>query len=98
MDTSKADWMARGSSFKQQEWDEVINKVNKVKELTKGKDVIDTVKKTVNGNLIMRLRPEIKPSPTMGKIINDTVEYIINNEVDLNDMETIEKFIKNWSS
>jgi tRNA nucleotidyltransferase/poly(A) polymerase len=96
MDTAKADWMARGSLYNDNDWQEVLNKINKVRELTKGKDIIDTVKKVVNGALIMRLRPDVKPGPLMGKIIKDTIDYVINNEVDLTDMETIEKFIKEW--
>ncbi|MEM4261199.1 MAG: CCA tRNA nucleotidyltransferase [Candidatus Woesearchaeota archaeon] len=91
-----ADSKARGASHDENEWKEIQDKIVKVKELVKGKDVIDAVKKVVNGALIMRLRPDIKPGPDMGKIINDTIEYVINNEIDLDNMETITDYVENW--
>jgi len=96
MQTAKADWMARGSLYKDEDWQEVLNKIAKIREWAKGKDVLDPVKKVINGQLIMRLRPDIKQGPLMGKIIKDTIDYVLNNEIDLNNIETIEKFIKEW--
>lgn len=96
--TSIADSKARGSMYDPNELVEIENKINKIKEWSSGKSIVDPVKKIVNGQLIMRLRPEIKQGPLMGKIIKDTVEWVINNEIDLNDINKIEDYIKNWKA
>jgi len=91
-----ADTKARGSLYDQKEWNEIQEKINKIKEWSKGKDAVDAVRKVINGKLIMRIRPDIKPGPKMGDIIKDVTDYVMDNEIPLDDMETIEQLVKDW--
>lgn len=92
--TALADAKARGNLFDQNEWNEIQNKINKVREKYKSDNIIKEIKKTINGNFVMSLTG-LKPSKQLGEIINKTVEYIIDNELDVvNDIEEIKKFIK----
>jgi len=94
--TAYCDNKSRGSLFDQKEWDDIQEKIEKVRNMVKGKDIVDPVKKVINGALIMKLRPDIKQGIQFGKIIKDTIDYVLNNEIDINDMKSIEKFIKDW--
>lgn len=92
---AKADVMARGELFDADEWAKIEDRVEKLKERFKGKQAIDNIRKVVNGNLVMKVRPEIKPSREMGEIIKKTVEWIINDGINIDDMDKIVDFIKN---
>ena len=94
MSVAKADAMARGELFDASDWDKIEDRVEKLKEKFKGKQAIDNIKKVVNGNLIMKLRPDIKPSPKLGEIIKKSVEWIVNNNINIDDIEKISEFIK----
>jgi len=94
MSVAKADAMARGSLFDADEWEQIELRVAKLKKRFKGKQAIDSIKKVVNGYLIMKVRPEIKPSHEMGEIIKKTVEWIINNNINIDDINKISEFIK----
>lgn len=91
---AKADVMSRGEMFDDKEWSLIEDRVKKLKEKFKDKQAIDNIRKIVNGNLVMELRPEIKPSREMGEIIKKTVDWILNKNIKIDDIEKISEFIK----
>lgn len=92
-----ADAKARGKLFDQEEWNQIENKLLALKDKYKNKDAIDTLRKVINGKLVMQLRPDIKPGPKMGDIIKATLDYVLDNEIDVdNDIDKIHKYIKNY--
>jgi hypothetical protein len=96
MKVAEADWKSRGEAkFDQKEWDDIQKKIANIKEKFKDNDVIKAIRKVVNGNLVMSLRPEIKPSKAMGDIIDKTTAWILDNNIDIvKDINKIEDFIK----
>ena len=42
----------------------------------------------------MNVRPDIKPSREMGEIIKKTVEWIMNANINIDDIDKITEFIK----
>jgi tRNA nucleotidyltransferase (CCA-adding enzyme) len=92
-----SDQMARGKLFNQPEWDKIEDRILEFKNKYKDKKIIDSIKKIVNGNFILSLRPDIKPGPILGDIIKDTVDYVLNNNLNPEkDMELIKIYIKNY--
>lgn len=95
----EADWKSRGpSKFDPKPFQEILDKVEEIKNKysSVGGDAISSVKKAVNGELIMKLRNMAKPSKEIGIIQNATIDYIMNNNIDLNDSKKIAEFIKNY--
>jgi len=90
--TAEADTKARGELFDKEEWDEVVKKINKFSEGAANRKQIETIKKVVNGRGVMELR-KIKGGPDVGKIIVDTVTWIHDEGIDINDIEKIKEHI-----
>lgn len=82
--TAKADWMARGDKFRKDDWNKVDKRINDLKIKFKDRDAITTIKKAYDGNLIMKLRNIDKPSAEVGKIQKAVVDYVLNNNLDIN--------------
>jgi len=93
MKVSEADAKARGRMFDQKEWDQITNKIAELSERFKDRKAIEAIKKVVNGGWVMQLRG-IKGGPEVGRIINTTVEWILNNNIDVKDIDKIAEFIK----
>jgi len=91
---AEADAKARGKMFNSDEWTQILNKIAAVADKYEGKKAIDTIKKVVNGRWVMELR-NLKGGPEVGRIINTTVEWILDNNVDLTDLKKIEDYIRN---
>jgi hypothetical protein len=89
-----ADSKARGHLFSQKEWDDTVAGLGELLNRFQGKNIGNAVKAVVNGSLIKKLRPELKPGPKYGEIIAATIEWVLNNNIDLKDINTIENFIK----
>lgn len=53
--------------------DKIVNKIEEITKIYADKDFQSSLRKIVNGELIMRLK-NLKPGPNVGKIINQTVE------------------------
>lgn len=87
-----ADAKARGDLFSKQDWDKIVNKIEEITKIYADKDFQSSLRKIVNGELIMRLK-NLKPGPNVGKIINQTVEWILNNNININNIEKIKKYI-----
>ena len=52
------------------------------------------IKQVVNGKTVMKLRGISKPCEEIGMVIEETSEWIVNNNIPLNDTEAIERYIK----
>jgi hypothetical protein len=87
-----ADAKARGNLFSKQDWNKIVNKIEEITKIYANKDFQSSLRKIVNGELIMRLK-NLKPGPNVGKIINQTVEWILNNNININNIEKIKKYI-----
>lgn len=91
------DSKARLYLFDQGDWNAIENRIVRFKETYKDKKVVDGIKKVVNGKFIMDLRKDIKPSPILGDIIKNVVDYVLNNNLNVvTDMEVIKNFIINY--
>jgi len=99
---SEADWESRGDeNFDPKEWQSIIDKVENIKNKFGSADgansPLTAIKKVINGNYIMKLRNIKKPSREVGDIQNATVDYILNNELGINnDIGEIDDFILNY--
>jgi hypothetical protein len=89
------DSKARGQLFSQSEWDKIQNKID---TLTKqyanmGNDsALVNIRKVVNGNFIMDLK-KIRPSKQLGDYIEKTINWIVDNKININDINKIKQYI-----
>jgi len=90
----EADARARGHLFDKEEWQSIINKIAEIAERYKDKKARDAIKKVVNGKWIMDLKGITKPGPEVGRIINTVIDWILDDQVSLNDINKIEQYIK----
>jgi len=90
---AEADVKARGHLFDKVGWQKIIDKIAELRERFKDRKAIEAIKKVVNGHWVMELKG-LKGGPEVGKIINTTVDWILNNGIDINNTEEITKFIK----
>jgi len=91
---SEADAKARGKLFDKAQWQKVLDRIDDIAQRFEGKKARDAIKKVVNGKWVMELKG-IKGGPEVGRIINTTVDWILDNNIDINDLKKIEDFIKN---
>jgi len=92
---AEADAKSRGKMFDEKEWNQIVNKIAELKERFKDRKAIESIKKVVNGLWVMQLRNIKKGGPEVGRIINTTVEWILNHNIDINDTEKIAEYIRN---
>lgn len=90
---SEADAKARGKIFDKQGWQQIIDKIAELTEKFKDRKAIMAIKKVVNGNWVMELKG-IKGGPEVGRIINTTVQWILDSNIDINDTAKIAEYIK----
>ena len=57
-------------------------------------DPLTQIKKVVTGKMVMKVRGITKPCKEIGDIIKDTIDWIADNNIDLNDIDLIENHIK----
>tara|TARA_Y100000310_G_C20704363_1_gene833756 strand:+ start:43450 stop:44127 length:678 start_codon:yes stop_codon:yes gene_type:complete len=94
LNTGYCDAKSRGLIFSQEDWEKVESRVESLREWFNGKQATENIRKVINGGLIMKLRPEVTPSKEMGRIIKETMDWIVDNGVDIEDMELIEDYIR----
>lgn len=91
-EVGRADCLSRDDKQSREWWQEnkkVITKVkNKMKENKKYKDI----RKVVDGFTVMHLR-KIEPGPKVGKIIKKTMDWIIDENINLNNTQKIYNYI-----
>ncbi len=91
---AQADAKARGDIYDDTEWQKMMDKIDDLSARYEGLDAINKVKKIVNGRRVMELRGITKPGPEIGKVINQTVDWILDSDIDLNDDKLIDDYIK----
>jgi putative nucleotidyltransferase with HDIG domain len=91
--TAYADSAARKHLFDPAEWKQVEDKVEQIKQKFSGKQALDNIKKIVNGRLVMQLKG-IPEGPAVGRYIKATVDWIINNNINVEDIEKIKGYIQ----
>jgi tRNA nucleotidyltransferase (CCA-adding enzyme) len=91
---AEADAKSRLHMFDQKQWNQIIDKIDDLTERFKDRNAIMKIKKIVNGDLVMQLTG-LKTGPEVGKIINKTVQWILDDRIDVNDKEKIKTFIIN---
>ncbi|MFW6219623.1 MAG: CCA tRNA nucleotidyltransferase [bacterium] len=89
---AQADAKARGELFDENEWSLIMKRVDELKERFKGKQATDKIRRIVNGKLVMDLL-NMKGGPELGDIIKKTVGWIIDNNIDIEDMDSIKNKI-----
>jgi len=91
--TAYSDSAARKHLFDPAEWKQVEDKVEQIKQKFSGKQALDNIKKIVNGKLVMQLRG-ISPGPEVGKYIKSTIEWIVENNINVEDIDKIKGYIQ----
>lgn len=90
-DVAYADDAARGT-IDQEHWKKVNELVAELSEKLKKELSTEGLKKIVNGNLIMEIR-KCKPGPEVGHVVEKTLEWILDNNIDVQDSARIRDFI-----
>ena len=89
-----ADAKARGDLFSQDEWDKTAAKIDEVKERFSGAKAVSAIKKAVSGKLVMDVMGITKGNAEVGRVYNELIEWIINTNQDIGDLDTIKEKIK----
>lgn len=91
-EVGRADCLSRGDKQSRKWWkknkDVIIDIRNKMKENKKYKDI----RKIVDGITVMSLK-KIEPGPKVGKVIKETIDWIIDEDINLNETEKIHDYI-----
>lgn len=89
---AKGDCLSRGINQDKIWWRNIQNKIKKVeKKIQLGKEY-KQIRRKINGYRVMELTG-LKPSPKLGKVIDSTIKWILNNDVDVDNDELIDKKI-----
>jgi putative nucleotidyltransferase with HDIG domain len=90
-----ADSAARMHLFDPEEWKALMDKIEQLTKEYEGKKSLEAIRKVVNGKWVMELRGIEKPSKEVGDIIQKTVDWIIENSIDIEDIDAIKDYILN---
>jgi tRNA nucleotidyltransferase (CCA-adding enzyme) len=90
LDVAKADAESRNHLWNPKEWEDIINKLKTVKEDMTPNEY-EKIRKLINGKKIMEIL-NIKPGKELGKIISDSLEWVLDNNI--KNSEQIYKYIK----
>jgi len=82
--------------YDQDRWDSVLAKVEHINEqyANKETDALTCIRKVVTGKMVMKIKGITKPCKEIGDIIKTTIEWISNEDIDLENIEEIESYIK----
>jgi tRNA nucleotidyltransferase/poly(A) polymerase len=94
VEVAKADILSRGCSeyLLKEAIDEVKEMMLRIESMKNYKN-IDDIRKLVNGRYVMNILDMKKGGPELGIIIKNTVDFILNNNIDLKDTGEINKII-----
>jgi tRNA nucleotidyltransferase (CCA-adding enzyme) len=85
---------ARMHLFSQKNWDNILDKVKDLTNKYKDAKAQEELRKIVNGEDVMKIK-NMKPSKEVGLIIKQTIDWIQDNNINLNDISKIHQYIKN---
>ncbi|MBF0493904.1 MAG: CCA tRNA nucleotidyltransferase [Candidatus Omnitrophica bacterium] len=89
----KADALSRLGAYEKEHWKKIDHKIKRLKNEYKTKSRYEKIRKTINGDLVMRVK-KIPSGKKVGECIEKTVEWIIDNSIDLNDLTSIANYIR----
>ena len=89
MAVAEADVRARGELFDQAEWDKMIEYIDKLKDRAKSGSDVNSIRKLVNGKWVMDILGMTKGTAELGDVIKNTVDWVVNNNIDVKDIKTI---------
>jgi hypothetical protein len=75
-------------------WRQIDERVKALQLKYIGQKKLEEIRKVVNGPFVMGIK-KIEPGPKLGEYINRTVEWILNDIVDVADTARIAEFVKN---
>lgn len=92
---SYVDDKCRMERFDPDVWEDIYDKIDKIEETyaNRENDALTNIKKVVDGKMVMRVTGINKPCKEIGDIIKTTAEWIVNEDISLEDTEKIENFI-----
>ena len=85
--------------FDEKEWSQIEARVADLKKKFSGKQATDAIRKVVNGKWVIELlslNPK-KDGPKIGEVIKQTVEWIINDNINIEDLDAIKKKIMEYA-
>jgi len=92
---AEADSRSRLHKFDQDEWDSIMHKIDGMGEKWSNAQAMAAIKKKVNGSVVISLRgfsPKTE-GPKIGKVIKDTIDWILDNNINIEDTGAIEDYI-----
>lgn len=92
--TAYCDDASRLHLFEKDYWQKINKRVEDLRKEYIEKEKYAKLRKAVNGRLVMEIR-KIGQGPELGEYIQKTIEWILNNSIDVNDNERIVEFIRN---
>jgi len=84
---------ARKHLYDKNVWKNILKKVEELTLKYKDKKAQEELRKVVNGKIIMKLTG-LKPSKELGNVINNTITWILDNNINPKDTKKIYKYIK----
>lgn len=95
LSVAEADAKSRGELFDENQWREIVNALDTMKNKEASSNIVNTVKKIVNGGYVMAILGVKKGNAQVGKVITDIVDWIIDNNVDVSsDMKLVDDKIR----
>jgi len=93
---AEADARSRGNIFDEDEWNRILQRIDSMKEKYSNAQEIAKIKNIVNGYKVSELTgiDLKKDGIKIGKIIKQTIQWILDNNIDLNNVSEIEDYIK----
>ena len=88
-----ADDKARKHLYNPKSWEAITKKIEELTKKYKNKKSQDGIRKMINGQTVMKIRG-IKPGKEVGDVINKTMQWVLDNNIDPKDSRKINKFIK----
>lgn len=92
-EVGRADCLSRGDKQSREWWKENKQIINDTKIKMENSKKYKDIRKVVDGIIVMEIK-KIKPGPKVGKIIQKTTDWIIDENIDLNDTEQIYDYIR----
>ena len=95
LSVAEADSRARGQLFDEEEWNKIIQKIEKLKSKYSGSNSVENIRKIINGKFIidlLKINPKTE-GKKIGEIIKKTMDWILDKNINVNDIDKIKNFI-----
>jgi hypothetical protein len=94
---AEADDRSRLSAFNEEKWNAKVEKIERLQEQflsgePKDEKPLQKIKRVVNGKLVMEVL-NITTGPKIGRVIKKTINWIVDNNIVIDDIDKIREFI-----